>query len=104
MSMRQALLAYPRYMAGILDVKFGALDAESERNLSGFFVDTGVLAKLANGSRYLVLGRKGSGKTALFRLAQSQQLRHLAVVDVEFTKYPWEFHRKLKQSGIPTEM
>jgi hypothetical protein len=90
-------------MPGIADVKFGELDAESERNLAGFFVDTGVLRKLADGEKYLVLGRKGSGKTALFKLAQSQQLKQTAVLDVEFDKYPWQFHRQLKQSGMLAE-
>lgn len=88
---------------GIEAVKFGELDAESEKNLSGFFVDTGVLAKLAEGRKYLVLGRKGSGKTALFRLAQSGQLKQVSVIDVEFEKYPWEFHKQLKQSGMLAE-
>jgi hypothetical protein len=90
-------------MPGIADVRFGELDAESERNLASFFVDTGAIAKLAGGDKHLVLGRKGSGKTALFRLTQSTQLRQVAVVDVEFDKYPWDFHRQLRQSGMLDE-
>jgi len=56
-------------LQGLAAVDFGVLDAESEKNLSGYFVDTGVLAKLASGQKHFVIGRKGSGKTALFRLA-----------------------------------
>ncbi len=84
-------------------VVFGELSAESEKNLAGYFVDTGVLAKLAVGHRQLVIGRKGSGKTALFRLATPSTLQHVQVVEVEFDQYPWEFHRQLKQAGMMAE-
>lgn len=92
-----------RRMATIADVRFGALDAESEQNLSTYFIDMGILGKLADGRKHLVIGRKGSGKTALFRLADSKQLRQVATLDVEFDKYPWDFHRQLKQSGMLAE-
>lgn len=88
---------------GIADVDFGVLDAESDRNLSGYFVDTGVLGKLALGQKQFVIGRKGSGKTALFRLATPTTLQNVAVVDIEFDQYPWEFHRQLKQAGMMPE-
>lgn len=87
----------------ISNVDFGVLDAESETNLAGYFVDTGVLSKLASGQKQLVIGRKGSGKTALFRLATSEALQIERVVDVEFDQYPWEFHRQLKQAGMMSE-
>jgi ATPase subunit of ABC transporter with duplicated ATPase domains len=58
----------------IKSVDFGRIDAEAEQNLGGYFVDTGVLAKLTNGSKYLVIGRKGSGKTALFKLTTKEKL------------------------------
>ncbi|MEW5862229.1 MAG: hypothetical protein AB1773_01360 [Pseudomonadota bacterium] len=85
------------------DVDFGELDAESEKNLSGYFVDTGVLGKLASGQKQFVIGRKGSGKTALFRLATPATLKTVQVVEVEFDQYPWEFHRQLKQAGMMAE-
>lgn len=87
----------------IAKVDFGVLDAESDNNLAGYFVDTGVLGKLASGQKHFVIGRKGSGKTALFRLATPKSLRVARVVDVEFDQYPWEFHRQLKQAGMMPE-
>lgn len=87
----------------VASIDFGELDAESEKNLSGYFVDTGVLRKLAIGQKQFVIGRKGSGKTALFRLATSQNLLQTQVDEVEFDQYPWEFHRQLKQGGMLAE-
>jgi hypothetical protein len=87
----------------ISSVDFGELDAESEKNLADYFVDTGVLKKLALGQRQFVIGRKGSGKTALFRLATAPSLNQTQIIEVEFDQYPWEFHRQLKQSGMMAE-
>ena len=52
-------------MVDIEKVEMGKLDAETDRNLQEFFVETGAVAAVKKG-KYLVLGRKGSGKTALF--------------------------------------
>lgn len=90
-------------MTSISDVDFGVLDAESETNLAGYFVDTGVLSKLASGQRQFIVGRKGAGKTALFRLATPESLQVSVVVDIEFDQYPWEFHKQLKQAGMMAE-
>ena len=85
------------------NVNFGKLDAESDANLRDFFVDTGHLARLASGEKHFILGRKGSGKTALFRLAEGQNLGNVTVIGVEFDKYPWAFHSQLKQTGVLAE-
>jgi superfamily II DNA/RNA helicase len=55
-------------------VDFGNVDAEGETNLSEYFVDTGVLSRLISGRKQFVIGRKGSGKTALFLLASEEKL------------------------------
>lgn len=53
------------------DVKFGLISAEAERRkspnllLQGFFERFGVIDGLINGSEYLVLGYKGSGKSSI---------------------------------------
>jgi hypothetical protein len=87
---------------GIKDVDFGRLDAESDDKLASYFLDTGVLSKLKSGARQFVLGRKGSGKTALLKLATSEALGQ-AVVPLEFADYPWEAHKAIKESGMAAE-
>ena len=84
-------------------VDFGRLDAESEVNLATYFVDTGVLEKLRTGKKKYVIGRKGSGKTALFRLASKNKLDR-DVVNLDFsTGYAWESHKLVKESGLSQE-
>ncbi|MFQ2462102.1 hypothetical protein ACK31Q_17780 [Aeromonas caviae] len=52
----------------ILDwIDVGKVSAERDINLNNYFYDNGTLKKLIeNNNHFLMLGRKGSGKTALF--------------------------------------
>jgi hypothetical protein len=86
----------------IADVDFGRVDAEGETNLSEYFVDTGVLDSLKNGKKHFIIGRKGSGKTALFLLATEEKLGR-SVLKLDFADYAWEVHKKIKESGLSAE-
>ncbi len=83
-------------------VDFGRIDAESDTNLRDYFVDTGVLRRIADGSRQFIFGRKGAGKTALFQQAQAV-LNETKVLSLEFSDYAWEKHKAIKELGLPPE-
>lgn len=83
-------------------VDFGRVDAESDTNLNEYFVDTGVLERIASGQRQFIVGRKGAGKTALFQQAQTT-LTGVTVVPIEFMDYAWEQHKAIKELGLPSE-
>ena len=86
----------------IKKVDFGRVDAEREDNLGDYFVETGALDKLVRGRKYLVLGRKGSGKTALFKLATPEKLGH-EVIALDYIDYPWEAHKLVQEAGMGAE-
>lgn len=96
-------------------MEVGALDADNDTLLADVFVDTGLLSKLLDPQHpwFLVVGRTGSGKTALLReierrnpqcrrldpeelsmqyLQNSQILRFLTALDINlgiFYRYLW---------------
>jgi hypothetical protein len=79
---------------------FGRLDAENDENLQDYFLDTGTV-DLAKRGKKLVIGRKGAGKTALFKiLARELQA---AVVELDLDHYVWEFHRGFAEAGLEAE-
>lgn len=84
------------------NIDFGKFDAESESNIGEYFVDTGVFTKIKKGKKFLILGRKGSGKTALFKLATSEKIGR-KMIDMDFSSYPWTVHASLKENGISPE-
>src|SRR5689334_7377692 len=87
----------------IKGVDFGRLEAEADPNLFRYFIDTGVFEKLVSGAKYFVIGRKGSGKTALFRHATTTAMGRPAV-HLDFgSDYSWESHKQIVESGLPAE-
>lgn len=54
------------------DLKVEAGTAEDQQNLLDVFVETDVIVRAINPKNPLVLGRKGTGKTALFRRIEEQ--------------------------------
>ena len=89
-------------LADIRDVDFGRLDAESDKKLPSYFVDTGVIERISRGERQFVIGRKGSGKTALFQHPQ-KTIGGSHIVQLEFSDYAWETHKAIKELGLPLE-
>jgi hypothetical protein len=45
--------------------EFGSIDAESETQLSDFFIETSAYQRIEDQDRIVVVGRKGTGKTAI---------------------------------------
>lgn len=88
--------------ADIREVDFGRLDAESDKQLPNYFVDTGVIERISQGERQFVIGRKGSGKTALFQHPQ-KVIGGSHIVQLEFSDYAWETHKAVKELGLPLE-
>lgn len=86
-------------MACISGVDFGRVDAEFEENLAEYYVDTGVIGRIKLGRRWLVLGRKGSGKTALFRVLDEPRLGR-SIRRLSFEEYPWQLHRLIAMDGV----
>jgi hypothetical protein len=86
--------------ADIQRVDFGRLDAESDPNLLNYFLVTGTVRGIVSGAK-LVIGRKGSGKTALFtHLAANLETR---VIELDLLDYVFELHRGFTEVGLPAE-
>lgn len=79
---------------------FGDVAAEDDAVLD-YFLATDAVARVANGEVFLVLGRKGSGKTALVRHfsegSGSKTARALSLKG-----YPWNVHAKRVDEGAST--
>lgn len=85
-------------MVAISNVNF-AYAAEVEQSLENYFIDLGVLGRIASGRKWLVTGRKGAGKTAIFKMCRRRGLTQNYRA-VEFEGFPWEVFKLLKSSSM----
>lgn len=82
---------------------FGGIDADSDDLLEDCFQDHEAYLSLLAHKKPIVLGRKGSGKTAIFRkLVRARQYDVLSFGHT-FSDYPWHHHRLQELVGVPTE-
>lgn len=89
----------------VRDIDLGGFDAESDHKLAEDFVRTPLVDEALTGRSHLYLGRKGSGKSALFR-----QLPNLAadsngpaMLDVTPDDYAWSALKSYREQGLGLE-
>lgn len=93
----------------LADVDLGGLDAESDYKLAAHFVETPHVERAIGGRRTLFLGRKGSGKSALFRqlptIIKERNGSPLAVRVIELTpdEYAWAALKGYEEQGLLPE-
>lgn len=96
--------------APILDwIDFGKVSAERDDLLSQYFFDNGVLKSIIKSpSSFLLLGRKGAGKTALFKYLSENKEQFVAGTDIlvplAFEDYNWNVHTLLADEGKAESM
>jgi hypothetical protein len=76
--------------------EFGRIDAESETQLADFFIRTLAYRRIIDVERFIVLGRKGTGKTAIYRalLQRAARFRTTHAIGLDFRAYPWQDHAR----------
>lgn len=78
---------------------FGAVGAEDDETLLDYFLSTPAVNQIESGRKMLVLGRKGSGKTALVRYFGNKTSDDDIHISLRLGQYPWNVHAQRKNSG-----
>jgi hypothetical protein len=89
------------------NVDLGGIDAESDKRLGDYFVSTPYVRSVYHGKRTLFLGRKGAGKSAVFkqldRILTDAALSETLVIRVTPDQYAWSALRSYTEQGIMPE-
>jgi hypothetical protein len=82
---------------------FGGIDADVDDLLDACFEEHEAFLAARDHARFLVLGRKGSGKTAIYRMLVRRRSPDSFSVGHSFDDYPWYHHDRQAVGGVPTE-
>ena len=82
---------------------FGGIDADTDGLLNQCFENHEAYIETKAHNKFLVLGRKGSGKTAIFRKYLSIHEFNVFTFGHTFTDYPWHHHDRQSAIGVPEE-
>jgi hypothetical protein len=80
---------------------FGAIDADNDDLLLKCFEDHDAYRDVRAQSKYLIIGRKGSGKTAIYKILLTEQQSTYFSFGHTFTDYPWQHHDLQARVGVP---
>jgi hypothetical protein len=84
-------------------LNFGGTDADEDWLLLKSFEDHPAYLQILNHTKFCILGRKGSGKTAIFKKIQTDRSATRFSFGHTFTDYPWYHHDKQRKVGVPEE-
>lgn len=82
---------------------FGGIAADVDALLRECFQDHPAYSAARHGERSLVVGRKGSGKTAIYQKLILEKSPTFFSFGHTFDDYPWHHHDLQAQAGVPEE-
>tara|TARA_B110000211_G_C14066833_1_gene548059 strand:+ start:966 stop:2450 length:1485 start_codon:yes stop_codon:yes gene_type:complete len=77
------------------------VSAESDVDLQNYFFKLPEIQEITNSRSWLLLGRKGMGKTAIYeylKKAKTEELNGYNTICINFSDYPWPAHQLYKES------
>jgi hypothetical protein len=78
-----------------------SVSAETDKDLQEYFFHTPEINKIIESDHWLVLGRKGTGKTAIYKYLDSAEpntINDFHTISLNFKDYPWPAHKLYKES------
>lgn len=77
---------------------FGDVAAEDDDAVLSYFLKTAAVDRIESGASYAVIGRKGSGKTALTKYFSTPRKDYVSTSPT-LRDYPWNLHTERRNSG-----
>lgn len=80
---------------------FGNIDALQDELLYSCFEQHEAYINMLNFSKFLAVGKKGSGKTAIFRMILDCKQHDTFTEGYNLNDYPWHYHDLQARMGVP---
>lgn len=78
------------------NIDFGDIDGLYDKNLNEYFIDNDYWNQLVEGRKFFVIGRKGTGKSAIYNWIKTKEAeKNVLVSNLSFKNFPFEKLLKL---------
>lgn len=85
----------------ISKINFGEIDGYGDPNLEKYFLDDGYWDKIINNNIFFVVGKKGTGKSSIYRMIEQEAIKNGSiVVNKDFGEFPFEKLLKLQDDNF----
>ncbi len=75
----------------IKKIDFGEIDGYGDPNIEKYFLDNGYWEKIINDKIFFVVGKKGTGKSSIYRMIEKESFSNgCIVVNKDFGEFPFE--------------
>lgn len=72
-------------------IDFGDIDGLYDKNITDYFIDNDYWGQLVHGRKFFVIGRKGTGKSAIYNWLKSNEAQKGAIIsNLSFKNFPFE--------------
>lgn len=80
----------------IRKIDFGEIDGYGDPNLEKYFLDNGYWNKIIEDKTFFVVGKKGTGKSAVYRMIEQESYKKgCVIINKDFGEFPFEKLLKL---------
>lgn len=91
-------------MYDLKNIDLGKDEAEQDNRLKEYFLKTSYYEAAINGTKTIIIGRKGSGKSAIFSsLEEELEIQGTLVVTITPDQYSWGTLKEYREAGITLE-
>jgi Cdc6-like AAA superfamily ATPase len=80
-------------------VDFGHDEAENDRNLVRYFLETDSFLRIFKGDKMYVIGRKGTGKSAIYLTIENMHHPDILTSGLTFDNYSWQIHNRIRDTS-----
>lgn len=82
-------------------IDFGSIDGLNDKLLKSYFIDNSYWAKLIIGKPFFIIGRKGTGKSAIYTWLYEQQFKEgILIENLSFKYFPFDKLLKLSDDDF----
>ena len=85
----------------IKKIDFGEIDGYGDPNLEKYFLDNGYWEKIINDKIFFVVGKKGTGKSSIYRMIEKEAYNNgCIVINKDFGEFPFEKLLRLQDDNF----